>query len=285
MVMGRKKSDKHSVGHYENDIKKMTRNTAYRYAISTECADIMDAKGRLAGDWIELAGPGALTCEMLLGHGALGGNTKFVGVDADIGVIEGCRSKYAHLPDVTEWRHATFKDYLIARNEEEKECLKSGIPPRRTSVIVFDGFSDVNCQTSLDDMGRIAKYICQYYNVRKEYKLGTPPVLVITVFSSTHYHAGGKSREDVLQSIRSNWEEEFLPYVEYLHYQFLPDNPFISSMFRRKILGVAFMDDAAIPMKSGDKSFTPDPDKISSFVYKSNSRDMVWTAALIRSKG
>ena len=45
--------------------------------------------------WLELAGGGAPTCDLLLQEGALGKN--FLGVDLDLSIVTGCKTKYADL--------------------------------------------------------------------------------------------------------------------------------------------------------------------------------------------
>jgi len=62
-------------------------------------------------DWMELAGVHAPTCQFLLDENALGSKAKFIGVDLEESIIDGCRTHYGD--DVpAEWVHGSLTSLL-----------------------------------------------------------------------------------------------------------------------------------------------------------------------------
>ena len=56
------------------------------------------SESRLRCDWLELAGPEAPTLQHLLDSGALQAPQRFIGVDTEAEVIQGCRESYKGAP-------------------------------------------------------------------------------------------------------------------------------------------------------------------------------------------
>ena len=78
-------------------------------------------------DWMELAGSGAPTLEMLLREEALNGEGKFIGVDREASIIAGCKQKYGpHAPAV--WREGQLSEFANANHPDMQ----------RVGVLVFD---------------------------------------------------------------------------------------------------------------------------------------------------
>ena len=127
-----------------HDNKEYTRMRALEI-VSNSCLLWDTANKHLVYSWMELAGPGAPTLQMLLDHEALSPNSLFYGVDIDPKVIAACRKQYAEVPQA-RWIEADLS-CIVARHTD-------------VGVLVFDSHNGVvgdDFEESLEMLNIVAK--------------------------------------------------------------------------------------------------------------------------------
>jgi SAM-dependent methyltransferase len=102
-----------------------------------ECASkrhmLMDRHGCLIRDWIELAGSGAPTMQLLLDRKALPSSTgaKFIGIDTDEDTLAEAKERYSKHADSADWVRGKLESILAA---DQNAFPNAG-------VLVFDSWN------------------------------------------------------------------------------------------------------------------------------------------------
>jgi hypothetical protein len=125
-------------------------------------------------DWMELAGTGAPTLQLLLNLDAIEAPARFIGVDTDETVIEGCMDRYG--PEApAHWHHGP----LIP-------ALRRLGPFDQVGVLVYDAFRAVQGERTIQREVRSLARFAQ----RQRDRLGEF-LLVMNVDGSPRYRSNG----------------------------------------------------------------------------------------------
>lgn len=129
--------------------------------------------GTLRCDWMELSGVGAPTLGLLLKEGALvpGGSARFIGVDAQPDVIQGCRALYGPTAPA-EWQEGRMETLVAGR----------GAFPN-VGVLVYDTQDGV-WRDSWTALGRVVAF------ARRQFKELGEFVLVVNVVGDQRFTTG-----------------------------------------------------------------------------------------------